>query len=313
MADVSSGTPEQVNSGHMLAGHAAHAGQAAAACQHIMFRGQPAWRVSLPQGDAVQVSQQGAQVLSWVSGGRERLFLSPLAHVDGQSAIRGGVPVCFPQFNQRGTLAKHGFARNLMWRVQGETVVAPGATEVSWCLTDSAATRHVWPCRFAAVLQLTLSPGGLLITLSVTHVGAPDDATADLAFTGALHTYLAVDDVERATLSGLGGQPEWNAVTDARGQAADTLRFGDEFDRVYTSAGGALCLADGDHRLLISQSDSFADTVVWNPGAALGAQLADMPENGYRHMLCVEAAAVHTAITVPLGATWQGWQRLQVA
>ena len=62
-----------------------------------------------------KVAEQGAQVLSWVSDGRERLFLSPRSALDGSAPIRGGVPVCWPQFNQRGDLPKHGFARHLPW------------------------------------------------------------------------------------------------------------------------------------------------------------------------------------------------------
>ena len=307
MVDAPSGSQE------LTTESSAQASQAVAGCQHTTFRGQPALQVSLPQGDSILVSLQGAQVLSWVSGGRERLFLSPLARLDGHSAIRGGVPLCFPQFNQRGPLVKHGFARNLTWQVQGEPVLTQAGATLALCLTDSATTFETWPFHFVAVVQLALSPGVLDITLSVTHAGASEKVTTELTFTGALHTYLAVDDVERATLSGLGGQPEWNAVTDVHGRAADTLVFDGEFDRVYASAAGKLCLTDGDHRLLISQSDSFADTVVWNPGAALCTQLSDMPENAHRYMLCVEAAAVHAAVTVPPGATWQGWQRLEVA
>ena len=73
------------------------------------------WRLSLPGGDSLRVAEQGGHVLSWIAGGRERLFLSPRSAFDGSSAIRGGVPVCWPQFNQRGSGPKHGFARNLSW------------------------------------------------------------------------------------------------------------------------------------------------------------------------------------------------------
>ena len=64
------------------------------------YQGHAGWRWSLPHGDSVLVTSQGAQVLSWISQGRERLFLSPASHWDGR-AIRGGVPVCWPQFNER--------------------------------------------------------------------------------------------------------------------------------------------------------------------------------------------------------------------
>jgi glucose-6-phosphate 1-epimerase len=70
--------------------------------QAVDWKGLPAIALKLGQGDSVLICLQGAQVLSWVGLGQERLFLSPRAAHDGQSAIRGGIPVCFPQFNQRG-------------------------------------------------------------------------------------------------------------------------------------------------------------------------------------------------------------------
>ena len=53
--------------------------------------------------------------------------------------------------------------------------------------------------------------------------------------------------------------------------------------------------------------------MVWNPGAALCAQLPDMPADGYRQMLCVEAAQIDQSVTLAPGARWSGWQRLQLS
>ena len=103
-------------------------------------RGLPTHKLSLPCGDELTVALHGAHVLSWVSQGRERLYLSPHSVMDGHAAIRGGVPVCFPQFNQRGSLPKHGFARNLPWHVQSSEAGAEGQV-LTLALTDSAATR----------------------------------------------------------------------------------------------------------------------------------------------------------------------------
>ncbi|MFY7904557.1 MAG: D-hexose-6-phosphate mutarotase [Burkholderiaceae bacterium] len=283
-----------------------------ASCRFTTVGGQPALRLALQQGDALVVALQGAQVLSWEAVGRERLFLSPRARLDGHSAIRGGIPVCFPQFNQRGPLVKHGFARNVRWHVRPEWVASDGAAVVSFSLTDADLGQGVWAQRFAANIDVALSPGGLQVTLSVSNREPAGRTDAPLAFTGALHTYLAVDDVGQATLSGLGGQAEWDAVADVNGLAADVQRFHTEFDRVYAASPHALLLRDGAHTLAISQSPSFANTVVWNPGEHLGAQLADMPENGHERMLCVEAAAVFAPVEVAPDTTWQGWQKLQV-
>jgi len=56
----------------------------------------------------------------------------------------------------------------------------------------------------------------------------------------------------------------------------------------------------------------WAHTVVWNPGAGKCAQLKDMPEDGWQHMLCVEAAQVYEPVTIAPGDFWQGAQRLRV-
>ena len=278
-----------------------------ATCRDTAFAGLPACELVLPAGDRLVVALHGAQVLSWVSGGQERLYLSPQSTFDGQAAIRGGVPVCFPQFNQRGPLAerlpKHGFARNVAWQADAPHLAADRA-QLTLRLNDSAQTRAWWPQAFALALHIDLSPGALQLTLNVHNTDSQP-----LAFSGALHTYLAVPDVTQATLQGLGGQPEWNAVTNTHAPAADTLRFAAEFDRVYEAGPQPMTL---NQTLHISQSPSWANTVVWNPAQDLCQRLADMPDDGWRHMLCVEAAQVYAPITLPAGGRWAGWQRLQV-
>ena len=64
----------------------------------------------------LKIYLHGAHVTSWVpAGGDERLFLSQKSEFRPGAAIRGGVPVIFPQFGGLGTLPKHGFARTLPW------------------------------------------------------------------------------------------------------------------------------------------------------------------------------------------------------
>lgn len=272
-----------------------------------LFHGLPSLALSLPNGDHLRVLLHGAHVVSWVSGGRERLYLSPRSAFDGQSAIRGGVPICFPQFNQRGPLPKHGFARNLPWVADVPPVLTPEAARLSLRLSASAVTRQFWPQAFELTLTLELRPASLQLTL-----GVHNKDVLPLNFTGAMHTYLAVDDIGAVRLTGLEGQPEWDALTDRQGRATGPLRFQGGFDRVYDASSQALALHEGAPRLRIEQSPSWAQTVVWNPGSELAATLPDLPADGYAHMLCVEAAQVMQAIAVPAGGTWQGWQRLSL-
>lgn len=270
-----------------------------------LFNGLPSVFLTLPCGDSLRVLLHGAQVVSWIAGGRERLYLSPASCFDGRSAIRGGVPICFPQFNQRGPLPKHGFARNLPWQAEPGAEGGPGRARLALHLHAGEASRQFWPRAFKVALVLDLCPGSLTMTLAVRNAD-----TKPLEFTGALHTYLAVDDIATAQLQGLEGQPEWDAVTDRHARAARTLHFDGEFDRVYDAAQKPLYLLDGPWRLAIEQSASWAQTVVWNPGPEKGAALADLPPDGHARMLCVEAAQVQQPITVPSGGTWRGWQRL---
>lgn len=280
------------------------------------FRGHPAVRLALPDGASCVIALHGAHVLSWTTAdGVERLYLSPTALFDGHSALRGGVPVCWPQFNQRGPLAKHGFARNMAWEVvsgEPETTEKPDPTHPVRCVTfslhDTAATRLAWPHKFSLHLTVTLEPGQLTVALQVDNT----DSTS-WTFAAALHTYLRVDDIAEACLDGLCGAHRWDAVKDVREvEIADPVRFDSEFDSVYAAPAQPLRLIQPSGTLQISQSESCSETVVWNPGAALGAKLVDMPDEDYRQMLCVEAARIDENVTLAPGAQWQAWQRLRV-
>ena len=270
----------------------------------IDFRGQPALRLALAGGDAITVALHGAQVLSWTTAdGREHLYLSQTALFDGHSAIRGGVPVCCPQFADRGPLPKHGFMRNLAW-----TLAEEGEAGLALQLSDDAQTRAIWPHAFCARLEVALAPRRLHIALRLENTG-----DTPWSFTAALHSYLRVDDVGQVRLEGLQGAPRWDKVRAERStETAAALAFEGEFDSVFAAAAAPLRLRDGARVLQIAQSASCTETVVWNPGAALCATFADMPDDDYRHMLCVEAARVDAPLELAPGAAWQCWQQLDL-
>lgn len=289
------------------------------AWQAVRIQGIAALRYQSPAGDSVAVALQGAQVLSWRTAdgadGVERLYLSPCSAADGHSAIRGGIPVCFPQFNQRGPapgLPKHGFARNLPWQVaqQGDGVL-------EMVLHSSEATHAWWPESFEARLSVMLAPNRLRVRLRATNTGA-----RPWPLTAALHTYLRVDDITRCSLHGLQGLACWDALADTRfAEPRERIVFGEApgagFDRVFSlpraGAAHALSLEQGAARLAIDNQPGATETVVWNPGAALSAELADLPDDGWRHMLCVEAASIDAPLVLAPGQSWEIAQELASA
>jgi glucose-6-phosphate 1-epimerase len=272
----------------------------------VRLHGQPGLLLELPNGDRAEIALQGAHVLRWRAREREQLYLSPTNPWDGQHPIRGGVPVCWPQFSDRGPLPKHGFVRQMPW-VPAVPQCEPDSVIQRLVLRDNEASRALWPHGFTLTLTVQLLPESLRMELMVQNT-----STQSWSFTGALHTYFAVDDIAQVLVEGLGGQPEWDALQDAQGVAAEPLRLPGHWDRVYDAPRNALELVDGAHRLRITQSDSLANQVVWNPGPRLCAELPDMPDDDHRRMLCVEAAQVFKPITVAPGAHWRGDQTLQV-
>jgi len=268
--------------------------------------GLPKLVLEAPDGARAEVYPHGAHVTSWrPAGGDERLFLSAASEFRAGAAIRGGVPVIFPQFAGRGPLPKHGFARTSAWTPAGVERSA-GAVRATLRLAASAATRALWPHAFAAEVTVTVGGPTLRVALAVANEG---DAPFD--FTAALHTYLRVADARRAALVGLrGGRLEDTAAGGAVRVDDDAeLRVAGEVDRVYLDAPGEIVLRDDAGTVAIA-ADGFPDTVVWNPGPERGTALADLEPDGWLRMLCVEAAVVGRPVRLAPGERWEGAQTL---
>ena len=259
--------------------------------------------LSLPDGSSARISEHGANVLSWkTSDGRERLFLSRTALHEEGAPIRGGVPIIFPQFGGTGPL-RHGFVRTTAWKLQ-----ASADDAVSYVLVDNAATRACWSHEFRLLFTLRLEPQRLTLTLRIENPGA-----SGFDFTCALHTYLRVGEISAATVQGLKGRPFWNAVTDERlVDTDDSIYFSGMLDRVYPDAAPCAPLLSSDLQQLQISSTGFPDLVIWNPGEAAAAKLADLHPQGFQEFVCVESALAERPFQLAAGEAWEGSQTLSV-
>src|SRR5450830_1072291 len=197
-------------------------------------------------GATVSICHQGAHVCSWIpANGTEQLFLSNQSEFREGVAIRGGVPVIFPQFAGLGTLPKHGFARTAPWKLDQQGYA---------------------------------------------------------------------DDVHEARLRGLQGTHYRDSLTgaDRCPETAELLQILGETDRIYANVPNQLCLQQTRQHLHINTT-GFADAVIWNPGPAGAVKLADMEDDGYLRMLCVEAAAIMRPIALAPGESWTGSQSFMVS
>ena len=272
----------------------------------ISFEGQPAVSLVAPGGAAATVLLQGGHVVSWVPGqGEEQLYLSPRSRFGAPHAVRGGVPVIFPQFAARGTGPRHGFARTRAWTLAESVVRGPFAQAVL-LLTDDEATRALWPHPFQLELTVAIGAKQMDLELAITNTGdTPFDAHA------ALHTYLRTNDVLKAQVEGLQGVAfeDHTKGGEAGRQWGDVVQVVGEIDRLYHEVPGALTLRELGRRVEIEHR-GFDDAVVWNPGPAKAAALDDLPPEDWQRFICIEAAQVVAPVQLAPGDEWAAMQTL---
>jgi glucose-6-phosphate 1-epimerase len=259
-------------------------------------------------GARAEIYLHGAHVTSWhpAGDGDERLFLSRRSRFGPGAAIRGGIPVSFPQFADQGPLPHHGFARDLEWRPVLAYRSPSGAAHAVLRLVDTGATRALWPHPFIAELAVTIHARALEVALAIENTGP-----AAFEFTVALHTYLRVLDIGDVRVTGLQGARYRDKVRGADDclETAAALAVPGEIDRVYHAAPDALAVREPG-RVTSVRATGFPDTVVWNPGPVRARDMDDMEPGGETRMVCVEAAASRAPLVLPSGAQWRGTQTL---
>lgn len=276
--------------------------------ENCLFHGLPAVRLCAADGAAATITLHGAHVVSWKSAaGVEQLYLSPNTRFESGQAIRGGVPVVFPQFNTRGVLPRHGFARTCRWAMMEDA--AEDACSVTLALQSHKVIKALWPYAFGCTLTVALQADRLVMTLTVTNNGAES-----LLFQAALHTYLAIGSIDSVKLSGLDGC-DFEDCTAAGGNAItrhSALVPYEAIDRIYFDAPQSLQLHSALGQTELQQS-GFSDVVVWNPGGAAAACPPDLPKDGFRQFLCVEAARIGKPVELGAAEVWSGTQSIRAA
>jgi glucose-6-phosphate 1-epimerase len=142
----------------------------------------------------------GAQVTSWrPAGAEEVLFLSSHSRWEDGSAIRGGIPICFPWFRAKPDNPKapaHGFVRTKAWKLDSVTKDSDTVT-VSMSTGNDEDTKKWWPADFCLVHRVTFGRD-LKLNLAVTNTG-----TTPLYFEEALHSYHKVGQIHNIRVQGL--------------------------------------------------------------------------------------------------------------
>lgn len=272
---------EQLNTDHGIAGQLKFVEGAG---------GFPFIEIDSGKANAV-VSTYAGQVLSFrpVNEPQDLMFLSEAAYYQAGKAIKGGAPICWPWFGpdpERLGRPTHGFVRNRFWNVIRTQARTDGDVRVTLGLTDTPETRAIWPHPFALALEITVGDS-LSLELITRNTG-----TEKFSITQAFHTYFKVEHIGEVVVLGL----EDTEYIDKADNGAHKLQKGAvtikaEVDRIYRDAPDELVIDDTalDRRIRIVSKGSKT-AVVWNPWAKISAEMGDLKDDDYKHLLCVETA-----------------------
>lgn len=239
-----------------------------------------------------RIASHGAHVMEWQPSIAPApvLYLSPKAILREGTPIRGGVPICWPWFSAAPEGVEgpsHGVARTQFWELVEASEDEAGVTLVF-------SLKHE---DLEAVATLTL---GERLTVSVETRNVGNESRK---LSGALHSYLKIDEITRISVGGLAGCPYLDTVgSPTRMEQEGPLDFGGEVDRIYDSTGPLRLDDPGMDRVLMVEKSGSPSTVVWNPWTGKAASLVDLPNDGFMDFVCLEAAiANEVAIEIDPG------------
>ncbi|MBI3228663.1 MAG: D-hexose-6-phosphate mutarotase, partial [Burkholderiales bacterium] len=201
---------------------------------------------------------------------------------------------------------RHGFARLTKWAVEECGILDDGSAFGEFVLAPQDLKPELalqFPCRVA--LRVTIQGQKMDLQLQVDNLGKETVSAAC-----ALHTYFALDDTEKTQVFGFQGQNYVELGTPGVQEAAGIPIIG-KVERQFRGSAGPLRIEDGTRAIELQQS-GFPDAVVWNPGAADAAALADLGDEEYRHFVCVEPVTLQR-VEIAAGQSWIGRHQLLIS
>ncbi|KAH6824262.1 Galactose mutarotase-like superfamily protein [Perilla frutescens var. hirtella] len=274
--------------------------------------GSPRLILSEPTGFTAEVLLHGGQVVSWKNKRRqELLFMSSKAVWSAPKAIRGGIPICFPQFSNLGTLEQHGFARNRLWSIDSSPSPLPAVNNqstVDLILKSTEEDLKSWPHRFELRIRISLSADRLTLIPRVRNT----DSKA-FSFTFALRNYLPVSDISEVRVEGVETLDYFDNLLQRERytEQADAITFDGEIDRAYLSTPAKIAVIDHERKRTYElRKEGMPDAVVWNPWDKKAKALPDLGDEDYKTMLCVDSAVIETPIVLKPCEEWKSRQEL---
>ncbi|KAI6650879.1 Glucose-6-phosphate 1-epimerase isoform X1 [Oopsacas minuta] len=250
--------------------------------------------LELDANNSVSVSRHGATVTSWRHKGEEILFLSSKAVFDNVKAIRGGVPICFPQFGPWDLGPQHGFARTARWSVYHPPTSLDEGTITAILELNDQQTDNAWGYKFTLLYSITLTHTTLEL-----KVGVENNSPKPFDFTILLHPYFSVSNVEAISVTGFENSHYFDKNKDGAKfvQKENEVKITSATDKIFPNVIGPHALLDPNkNRVVVIHKENFPDTVVWNPWTEGAKKMSDFGDDEFAHMVCVEPGFVSNRV-----------------
>jgi galactose mutarotase-like enzyme len=226
----------------------------------------PLESVVLASGDTTVylAPDRGGMATRFFVGDRPVFYLDVATLLDRTKNVRGGCPVLFPspgklagdrftQGGRSGSLAQHGFARNLPWEVVGRT-----DREATLELRSSGETLKAFPWDFVATYRYRLEGAKLRIEQRFTT-----ESASPMPFGAGFHPYFELADARKAN-------------TDRPRIATGATRAFDNTTKRMMDLRGPIDLASGEVDLHLVDHD--ADVLALDLGDGRRVEVRASPE-----------------------------------
>lgn len=232
----------------------------------------PIVTITLTDKNVIKICKVTAQLISWISNGKERLFWSDKAVFERDTTpLRGGVSICWPSFGEKNeeAVGKHGFLlASDRWTLKRMGIVHPedpsfddfkfywgGAIHSSAAIIRYPCLEAVFthsPCSFEVnpedgkILKiLNKDEGNIKISAHFVfcknivkqELTVKNDSDKKLAFTNVWRTYLRTNPVTVREVHNVGGTAyeEFGEFFSPRGKSIPLHIDGkQEVDRIYS-------------------------------------------------------------------------------
>ncbi|OOF71129.1 D-hexose-6-phosphate mutarotase [Rodentibacter caecimuris] len=219
-----------------------------------------------------KIALQGAQLLSWAPSSEQQdlLWLSEIDPFSLGTAIRGGVPICYPWFGTKQSPA-HGTARLRLWQLS-DYEIQPDKVRLIFALFDQNQIIE------AKVEMLFAQKCRLLFT----HYGQQPVEVA-------LHSYFHIGDIHQVEVLDLPTSC-FNSLTQRTEEAPSRRTIHENVDCIYSGNFHQNKIVDHQFsRQIILEHHNTSELVLWNPWHKATSA---MREADYQRMLCLETARI---------------------